>query len=152
MDLGTLTAFRQTTTARAGWSCGRISVKALRGQVEACHFDCVKEVTFACKSLFIGDDVAAALVEYARLLADTSGADSITMRALDPAGHVVDATFLLTATSVLLMQSSSPHAEPPDNHEALSYIEQRIDAITTPIRPEAIDSWETWDYDMDGSL
>jgi len=96
--------------------------------------------------------VAAALVEYARLLADTSGADSITMRALDPAGHAVDATFLLTATSVLLMQSSSPHAEPPDNHEALSYIEQRIDAITTPIRPEAIDSWETWDYDMDGSL
>lgn len=111
----------------------------------------MKEVTFANKSLYVGDDLAAALVEYARLLADTSGADSVTMRAIDSTGLTVDATFLLSAASVLLTQSSSLQAEPPDNREAVRYIYQRIDAINRPIGPQAIDSWETRDYDMDGS-
>ena len=98
----------------------------------------------------VGDDVVAALVEYARLLADTSGADSVTMHAVDSTGQTVDATFLLRAASVLLRQSSSLQAEPLTTARRFATF-KRIDAINRPTRPQAIVSWETRDYDMDGS-
>ena len=111
----------------------------------------MKVVLFADKSLFIGDDVAGALVEYARLLADTSGADSVSLAGINAHGNLVNATFLLNSTSVILMQSTSRHVEAPDNSLVVRYLMNRIDALTKPVQPQPRDDWDAWERDFDAS-
>ena len=50
----------------------------------------MKHVMFAEKSLLMGDEVADCLLEYARLLADNSTADTVTIRAISPDGNTID--------------------------------------------------------------
>ena len=40
----------------------------------------MKHVTFGDKSLLMGDSAADTLMEYARMLAQSGGADSVTLR------------------------------------------------------------------------
>jgi hypothetical protein len=111
----------------------------------------MKHVSYADKSLFIGDDAADTLLEYARLVADNQRADTVTLRSISSDGNTVEASFLLDASTILMVETTNSEMEPPDNSEAVKDMKERIDAIT---RPVSVDSQEPpyVDYDLPESF
>ena len=111
----------------------------------------MKHVSYADKSLFMGDDAADTLLEYARLVADNNRADTVTLRSISPDGNTVEASFLLDASTILMVETTNSEVEPPDNSEAVQDLKERIDAIT---RPVSVDSQEPpyVDYDLPDSI
>ncbi|MGC5225284.1 hypothetical protein ACPW96_22175 [Micromonospora sp. DT81.3] len=112
----------------------------------------MKHVTFGEKSLFVGDDAADTLLEYARVLSDTGAADTVTLRAISPDGNTVDASFLLNANTVLLTESTNSEVTPPDNTEAVRDMQDRIDAITRPSAAIVDGEWDGLDPEIAGYL
>lgn len=108
----------------------------------------MKHVTFADKSLLMGDDAADTLLEYARLIADTQHADSVTLRSISTDGNTVDASFLLNSNTVLVTESTNSDVEPPDNEAAVRDLQDRIDSITRPRNAQTESPWEQSDYDL----
>jgi hypothetical protein len=108
----------------------------------------MKHVMFAEKSLLMGDEVADCLLEYARLLAENSAADNVTIRAISPDGNTIDAALLLNASSVMMAESTNSTVEPPSNDEAVKYMQDRIDRLLHPpsVMPESANS--NPDYDV----
>lgn len=92
----------------------------------------MKHVMYAEKSLLMGDEVADALLEYARLLAESGHADTVTIRAIGVDGNTVDAAFLLNATSEMMVESTNSTVEPPENEEAVAYLNDRIERLSNP--------------------
>jgi len=105
----------------------------------------MKHVTVGEKALLMGDDAADTLMEYARLLSDTSAADTVTLRAISPDGNTVDVAFLLNASTVMLVESTNTDVDPPANEEAVQEMRDRIDAITRPSSAIVDDGWEGLD-------
>jgi hypothetical protein len=110
----------------------------------------MKHVMFAEKSLLMGDEVADCLLEYARLLAENSRADSVTIRAISPDGNTIDAAFLLNAATVMMIESTNSTVEPPGNEEAVKYMQDRIDQILHPPTARAEEAAGVRDYDLLG--
>ena len=108
----------------------------------------MKHVTFGDKAVLMGDEAADTLLEYARVIADTSRADSVTLRAISPDGNTVDAAFLLTASTMLMVESTNSAVEPPDNKEAVREMRDRIDAVTRPLRAEPAEPWPGQQFDL----
>lgn len=108
----------------------------------------MKQVKFAEKSLLMGDDAADSLIEYGRALAETGQADSVTLRAIGADGNTVDATLLLSASSILMVESTNSAVDPPENDEVVRYLRERTDALMRPpaLKPEQRDAEE--DYDV----
>ncbi|KAF2416464.1 hypothetical protein [Microbacterium sp. B35-30] len=111
----------------------------------------MKHVSFADKSLFMGDDAADTLLEYARLVADNERADTVTLRSISTDGNTVEASFLLDASTILMVETTNSEMDAPDNSEAVQDMKERIDAIT---RPVSVDSQEPphVDYDLPDSF
>ena len=111
----------------------------------------MKHVSYADKSLFMGDDAADTLLECARLVADNDRADTVTLRSISTDGNTVEASFLLDASTILMVETTNSEVEPPDNSEAVQDLKERIDAIT---RPVSVDSQEPpyVDYDLPDSI
>ncbi|KAF2413169.1 hypothetical protein B1729_11505 [Microbacterium sp. B35-04] len=111
----------------------------------------MKHVSFADKSLFMGDDAADTLLEYARLVADNERADTVTLRSISTDGNTVEASFLLDASTILMVETTNSEIDAPDNSEAVQDMKERIDAIT---RPVSVDSQEPpyVDYDLPDSF
>jgi hypothetical protein len=93
----------------------------------------MKHVSYADKSLFMGDEAADTLLEYARLVADSDRADTVTLRSVSPDGNTVDASFLLDASTILMVETTNSEMQPPDNTDAVQEMKDRIDAITRPV-------------------
>lgn len=111
----------------------------------------MKHVSYADKSLLMGDDAADTLLEYARLVADSGRADTVTLTSVSPDGNTVEASFLLDTSTILMVESTNSTMEPPDNSEVVQELKDRIDAIT---RPVSADSQEPpyIDYDLPESF
>jgi hypothetical protein len=97
----------------------------------------MKHVSYADKSLFMGDEAADTLLEYARLVADSGRADTVTLRSVSPDGNTVDASFLLDASTILMVETTNSEMQPPDNTDAVREMKDRIDAITRPVSADA---------------
>ena len=108
----------------------------------------MKHVTYAEKSLLMGDDAANTLLEYARLLADNDRADTVTLRSLSPDGNTVEASFLLTASTILMVESTNSDISPPDNDQAIDDIRDRIDGIIRPVGAATEEFRHEVDYDL----
>jgi hypothetical protein len=101
----------------------------------------MKHITFADKSLLADDQAADLLLEYARLLADHERADTVKMNCVGPDGNEVEATFLLEVGTPLMSESTNSTITPPDNDEAVAYMQERIMLLTSP--PPALPQDET---------
>lgn len=97
----------------------------------------MKHVTYAEKALLVGDDAADTLLEYARVIADTGGADTVTLRAIGRDGNTVEASFLLSQSTDMMVESTNSDVEAPDNEQAVRDMRERITAIARPVRPES---------------
>ena len=105
-------------------------------------------MTFADKSLLMGDDAADTLLEYARVIADSEGADTVTLRSMSQDGNTVDASFLLNVNTVLMIETTNSEVQPPDNTAAVIEMRERITALTRPASTSSEEPWEDGDYDM----
>jgi hypothetical protein len=110
----------------------------------------MKHVMFAEKSLLMGDEVADCLLEYARLLAEHSTADTVTIRAISPDGNTIDAAFLLNAASVMMAESTNSTVEAPSNDEAVRYMQERIERLLHPPTAQPETANVDLDYDLVG--
>jgi hypothetical protein len=102
-------------------------------------------VTFAEKSLFMGDDAADVLLEYAKVLADQGRADRVTLRAIGAEGHVVDVDMLLDSGTIIAAETTNSDANPPDNSENIADIRRRLALVTSPNNPK-LDVASTGEY------
>jgi len=112
----------------------------------------MKHVTYGEKSLLMDDEAADTLLEYSRVIADTQQADTVTLRSISPDGNTVEASFLLSTSTVLMVESTNSDVQPPDNTEAVSEMQDRINAITRPVTAESGESWQNADYDITESI
>lgn len=101
----------------------------------------MKQLKYSEKAVLVGDDAADALIHYARVISDHGGADTVTLRVINPNGNTVEATFLLTASTVMMVESTSSDLEPPLNSEAVQDLRRRIDVIVRPAQLEPESSW-----------
>lgn len=65
----------------------------------------MKHVHYAGRSLFMHDDTADALIDYARILGEHRTADAVTVPAVSAEGHPVTVTLLLNEAAALVIES-----------------------------------------------
>jgi hypothetical protein len=96
----------------------------------------MQHITFADKSLLLGDDAAMVLLEYAAALAAKDLADTVTMNAISSDGDAVEATFLLNSGTPLMAESSTAEIPEPDNADTIARMVESIRLLKFP--PHAI--------------
>lgn len=101
----------------------------------------MKHVMYADKSVLMGDDAADVLLEYARLLADSGRADSVTLQTITPDGNTVDTSFLLGPSPIMVMETTSYELQAPNNDEMVAELKERIAAMARPVTAEAEEQW-----------
>ncbi|GAA0964022.1 hypothetical protein [Frigoribacterium faeni] len=110
----------------------------------------MKHITFASKSLLVGDDAADTLLEYAALLAQSGQADTVELNAINADGNAVVATFLLDAGASLMAESTTSEIEAPDNAEAIEYMRSEIGSTFSALLPDDMRRRELDDRSPDG--
>ncbi|HEY8591094.1 MAG TPA: hypothetical protein VIL55_16225 [Naasia sp.] len=83
-------------------------------------------MTYAEKSLLLGDEAADTLTSYAAVLGNFGGADDVTVAALGVDGEEVSATFILNSGTVLMAESTKSRLPEPDNADVVAYMRARI--------------------------
>jgi hypothetical protein len=92
----------------------------------------MKHVTFADKSLLLGDEAADTLLEYAAVLVNAGKGDTVDVKAYGTDGQEVVATFLLDAGAPLMAETTHTSMNEPENWEAIAYMREHIQQLTTP--------------------
>ncbi len=92
----------------------------------------MKHLSFADKTVFVGDEAADLLVEYAALLGATQSADSVRLRAVGQDGNEVEVDFVLNASTNLASESTNVTMDPPANVEAVAYMRRKIELLRNP--------------------
>jgi hypothetical protein len=86
----------------------------------------MKNVTYAAKSLLMGDEAADLLVEYSALLADQRRADAVDALAYSGEGDAVTVKLLLGEGTPLMTESMSSSLPEPDNGAAVEYMREQM--------------------------
>jgi len=98
----------------------------------------MKHITYAEKSLLVGDATADALLEYAAALSSRGRGESVTVHAISSDGDEVDATFLLGAGAPFMAESTTSTIPEPDNDQTVQAIRADLQRMHHPesVRPE----------------
>lgn len=98
----------------------------------------MKHITFADKSLLVGDEAADLLLEYAAALAGKGAADVVKLQAISSDGDEVEATFLLDQGAPLMAETTHSALPEPANDDVSQYMRDRIEVIRYPraIQPD----------------
>ena len=99
----------------------------------------MKHVTYADKALFLDDESADWLMEYARALGVAGMTDSISLRVIGVDGNEVDATFLLNPNTELVTQTTRNSLDDPKNDAAVGYMQERTRLIVAPPPARMVD-------------
>jgi hypothetical protein len=89
-------------------------------------------LTYADKSLLVGDDVAKALIEYAAALATARVGDSVTVKAFGLDGEAVEAVLLLDTGAPIMAESTKSDLTEPDNTDVYAYMREKTLDLTPP--------------------
>jgi hypothetical protein len=90
----------------------------------------MKHVTYADKSLLMGDEAADTLLEYASALVNAGKADTVDVHAFGEDGQEVVATFLLETGAPVMAETTHTSMKEPDNWEAIAYMREHIERLT----------------------
>jgi hypothetical protein len=112
----------------------------------------MKHVTYAEKSLLVGDEMADALLAYAAQLACDGHSDAVNVRAISGDGDEVMATFLVGAGAPLMAETSTTTLPEPDNADLVVRIRAHVQRRRSPaaiepeeapvLSPENLASWD----------
>lgn len=86
----------------------------------------VKHLTYANKSMLVGDETADLIVEYAALLAHTRDGDTVTLHVINSDGNEAEATFLLDTGAPLMAETVNTSVPEPDNSDAEDYMREQL--------------------------
>ncbi|WP_162564275.1 MULTISPECIES: hypothetical protein [Microbacterium] len=99
----------------------------------------MKHVTYADKAMFLDDDSADWLMEYARALGSADMTDTVTLRGIGMDGNEVEATFLLNHSTELITQTTQNALQGPPNDQAVGYMQEQTRLILTPPPARSVD-------------
>ena len=85
----------------------------------------MKHVHYAGSSLFMHDDTANALIDYARILSEHRTADAVTVPATNAEGHRVTVTMLLNEAAALIVESVPGEATMEPDPASIEEIHRR---------------------------
>jgi hypothetical protein len=102
----------------------------------------MKHLTFADKSLLVGDTTANLIMEYASQLALHQTADTITIAAIGADGNDVTATMLLDAGAPIMIETATTGVSEPDNADVDSYMVGQISRYVNPTPASSLDDHE----------
>jgi hypothetical protein len=110
----------------------------------------MKYLTYADRSVLIGDDAADLLVRYSAVLAETGHADSVALNVLSQDGDDIVASFVLGTGTNLMTASTSSKLPEPVNEDAVNYMKGKLDDLTSPhnIQPDHEASTTDDTFDM----
>lgn len=89
----------------------------------------MKHLTYANKSLLVGDETADLLLEYAAALATGHAGDTVTVNAISSDGDDVEATLLLGQGSPVMAETSTTTVPEPDNTDANQYLRGELTGL-----------------------
>lgn len=92
----------------------------------------MKHMTYAEKSLMVGDEAADMLMEYAAELGRNRTSDTVIVRAITTTGDDVEATYLLGEGAPLMAESTHGRLPEPDNSAAIGYMKDRLRSLEKP--------------------
>jgi hypothetical protein len=93
----------------------------------------MKHVTYAHKSLLVGDEAADVMLEYAASLASARLGDTVTLNAISGEGQLVDATFLLDTGAPIMAETANSELTEPDNAAPIEYMRLRIMELASSV-------------------
>lgn len=98
----------------------------------------MKHITYGDKTVFLNDDAADILLEYASVLADKGRADTVELQAMGPDGNEVTVTFLLDSGATLMSESTNASITLPENREGIRYMREKVMQLSSPppVRPD----------------
>jgi len=103
----------------------------------------MKHLTYADKSLLIGDETAELLLEYAAALATGHAADTVTVNAIGSDGDNVDATPLPGQGAPVMAETSTTNVPEPDNADANRYLRGELTGLRLRDLPLLKDDTDT---------
>jgi hypothetical protein len=80
----------------------------------------------------IGDEATDTLLEYAAILVNAGKGDTVEVKAYSADGQEVVATFLLDTGAPLMAETTHSTMNEPENWEAIAYMREHIQQLTTP--------------------
>lgn len=89
-------------------------------------------ITYAQKSLIVGDTVGELLAEYAAAVARANTGDTVRLKAFGADGDDVEAIFVLDSGTVLMVETANSSQPEPDNEEAVAYLREKIQTVDSP--------------------
>jgi hypothetical protein len=98
----------------------------------------MKHVTYADKSLLIGDAAADLLVQYAAALGSAGQSDSVSVHAISSDGDEVDAMFLLGEGAPLMNETTTSTLPELENSAVETYMRERMEFLTRPLQGQPL--------------
>jgi hypothetical protein len=110
----------------------------------------MKYLTYADRSVLIGDDAADLLIRYSAVLAETGHADSVALSVLNQDGDNIVASFVLGSGTNVMTASTSSTLPEPANEDGINYIKGKLDDLTSShnIQPDHEASTDDDTFDM----
>ena len=103
----------------------------------------MKHVTYGEKTLLVNEDIADALVEYARVIADQQGSDTVTVPGIASDGNRTEATFLLQPGIALVAETGDEELLMKVDPGVVEELRDRIDKVRNPPTAQPTDAWTT---------
>jgi hypothetical protein len=107
----------------------------------------MKHITYADKSLLVGDEAADTITEYAAVLAKHGSADTVTLAAYGADGSDVEGTFVLDQGTVLMAETTHSSIPEPDNADAVMQMREKIMRLNSPHPVQPDDETMPGNYD-----
>jgi len=99
----------------------------------------MKHITYAEKSLLVGDEAADVLLEYAAALTTAGRGDKVDLDAIGGDGDEVVASFVLGQGVSIMAETTTSTAPEPPNSEVVAYMKEQIDRLSAIRRAVPID-------------
>jgi hypothetical protein len=89
----------------------------------------MRHVTYADKSLLIGDEATETMLEYVAALINAGKADTVDINAWSADGQEVVATFLLQTGAPVIAETVHTSMNEPENYAAVAYMREQLAAL-----------------------
>ena len=109
----------------------------------------MQHVTYADKSLLVGDDAADTLIRYAAALGRKHSSDDVRLTAISGDGDEVTATFLLSASAPLMIESAHSSLPEPDHTAVVEDMRNKISDLEHTPTGTALDPDDGHEDDTD---
>jgi len=110
----------------------------------------MKHITYADKSVLVGDHTADLLLEYAAALGVANSADTVSIHAISSDGDDVEAMFLLGQGAPLMSETAHSSLPDPQNVDADTYLRDHLDRLQRPLNAQALAAGAEWVEDLSG--